>query len=65
MFYVRSVEHILDIDYIYTYVIVFVIYVVSYTCISDYYYSHISIYFGKLSQQSITLGFKDVVSIVC
>ena len=34
MFYVRSVEHILDIDYIYTYVIVFVIYVVSQTCIS-------------------------------
>ena len=34
MFYVQYVEHILDIHYIYTYVNVFVIYSLSYTCIS-------------------------------
>ena len=34
MFYVQYVEHILDIHYMYTYVNVFVIYSLSYTCIS-------------------------------
>ena len=34
MLYVQYVEHILDIHYIYTYVNVFVIYSLSYTCIS-------------------------------